>query len=59
MIYDTRAFNTAREVRSLSFDVIRVRVAQVVAIRQTNGESQGAQTVYLSGVKSATARFYM
>ena len=59
MIYDTRAFYTAREARSLSFDVIRVRIVRVVAIRQINGKSQGVRTMYLSGVKSATARFYM
>ena len=59
MMYDTRAFNTARGVRSLSFDVIRVRIVWVVTMRQFNDKSQDVRTMYLSGVKSATARFYM
>ena len=59
MIYDTRAFYTAREARSLSFDVIRVRIVRVVAIRQINGKNQGVRTMYLNDVKSTTARFYM
>ena len=49
MIYDTRTFNTARGVRSLSFDFIRVRIVRVVTIRQINGKSQGVRKMYLSG----------
>ena len=56
--YDTRAFNTARGARSLSFDAIRVWVVRVVMVRRNNGKSQGVRTMYLVGVKSATASFY-
>ena len=59
VISDTSAFNTAREARSLSFGVVRVRIARAVAIRQINGKSHGVRTMYLRGVTSATARFYM